>query len=387
MYQLEKHFFLSLFDASSAARITEQCQLLHVEDKGVIFKEGDDADALYLVLQGSVVLSIHSEGHHVVLNEAAADDFFGEFGVIDGGPRSADAQARGPVLLAKIPREVLVRELGNCENSAAIKFMLHTIRKIRQSNARHVEESLRKEKMSILGQLLLGIVHDFRSPFSVIRMAAELIQTGRCKPEDVEESCKLIVEQLDRVNAMAEEVLDYSRGRSNLRIEMVRIHDLLSRFAALNAPYLRSRGIELLAEIQNTCMIMADPGRVQRILQNLVFNAADAMGGREGRIEIVLNTSAHESVSIEVRDNGPGISEEIRERVFEPFQTMGSTKGLGLGLAIARKFAEAHGGLLTFTTQPGKGTTFIIRLPIDGPTQNANMVVPPVSPPHSSSIS
>jgi signal transduction histidine kinase len=59
---------------------------------------------------------------------------------------------------------------------------------------------------------------------------------------------------------------------------------------------------------------------------------------------------------------------------------MGSTKGLGLGLAIAKKFAEAHGGLLTFTTQPGKGTTFIIRLPLDGPAQNAGMVVAPVPP-------
>jgi signal transduction histidine kinase len=111
-------------------------------------------------------------------------------------------------------------------------------------------------------------------------------------------------------------------------------------------------------------MIEADPGRLQRVLQNLVYNAADAMGEDGGRIDIDLERPDADSVQIHVRDTGPGIPDEIRDRLFEPFQTKGKAKGLGLGLAIARQFVESHGGELTFDSEKGKGTIFHIRLPL-----------------------
>jgi signal transduction histidine kinase len=360
---LREHSFLSIFEASSADRLMAHCQILEVGDTGVIFREGDPGDALFLVLEGTVTLSTNASGHREFLAEARADDFFGEFGVLDGEPRSAQAQASGPARLARMPREVLIEALGGPANNPAIRLMIHTIRKLRQSNHRHVEELLRREKMSLLGQVVLGVVHDFRSPFSSILMAAELMQSGLADPETTQLCCNIIVEQVERVNAMAEEVLDYSRGRTSLRVERVELAGLLRHFAALNEPYLREQGVELCLEESEACHIQVDPGRVQRIVQNLVFNAAGAMGGRGGRISLSIHAPDRDHVCIHVADNGPGIPEAIRDRVFEPFQTMGSAKGLGLGLAIAKQFALAHGGALTFETETGVGTTFRIRLP------------------------
>lgn len=370
------HDFLSIFEPAAAARLLEHSRVLEFEDGSVIFHEGDPADALYIVLQGQVSLTTNAAGRQEYLAVAGEDEYFGEFGVLDGDSRSAQASAIGCVRLVRIPSKVLVDELGGTDNNPAIRMMIRTIRKMRQSNRLHVDELLRREKLSLLGQVVLGVVHDFRSPFSVILMATELMQSGLADPNSMKECCALIVEQVERVNAMAEEVLDYSRGKTNLRLEKVELGHFLRRFVELNTRFLQGKGVELTAAIPDSCMIEADPGRLQRVLQNLVYNAADAMGEDGGRIGIDLERPDADSVKIHVRDSGPGIPDEIRDRLFEPFQTKGKAKGLGLGLAIARQFVESHGGELTFDSGKGKGTIFHIRLPLHGKEDEAGSVGP-----------
>jgi len=358
------HAFLSIFEPSAAARVLEQSRIVEFEDGSVIFNEGDPADALYIVLQGQVSLTTSAAGRQEYLAVAGEDECFGEFGVLDGESRSAGATAIGSVRLLQIPSDVFIAELGGGENNPAIRLMIWTIRKMRQSNRLHVEELLRREKLSLLGQVVLGVVHDFRSPFSVILMATELMQSGRADSNAMKECCALIVEQVERVNAMAEEVLDYSRGKTCLRLEKIELGQFLRRFVELNERFLYGKGVELTVATQESCMIEADAGRLQRVLQNLVYNAADAMGEGGGHIAIDLNRPDADSVRIHVRDSGPGIPDEIRDRLFEPFQTKGKAKGLGLGLAIARQFVESHGGELTFDSAPGQGTIFHIHLPL-----------------------
>jgi signal transduction histidine kinase len=364
------HGFLSIFEPSAAARLLEHGRIMEFEDGSVIFREKDPADALFVVLQGQVSLTTSAAGRQEYIAMAGEDECFGEFGVLDGESRSAEATAIGDVRLLRIPRDVFIAELGGAENNPAIRLMIRTIRKMRQSNRQYVEELLRREKFSLLGQVVLGVVHDFRSPFSVILMATELMQSGRADPEAMKECCALIVEQVERVNAMAEEVLDYSRGNTSLRLEKVELGQFLRRFVDLNKRFLHGRGVALSAAIQESCMIEADPGRLQRVLQNLVYNATDAMGDG-GSIDIDLDRPDADSVRIHVKDSGPGIPDEIRERLFEPFQTKGKAKGLGLGLAIAKQFVQSHGGELTFDSEKGKGTIFHILLPLRSPGSKA----------------
>ena len=362
---LHEHSFLSLFGDDAARRVSESAQLLELGEGGKIFREGDPADAMYLVLAGRVALLTEANGREELIVEVGPNDYFGEFGLLDGDPRSAHATARGAVSLAHIPRQVLLDELGGPAGGPAFKLMVQTVRKVRRFNRRHVEELLHREKMSLLGQLVLGVVHDFRSPLSVVLMAVELMEDGNAEPAIIRESCGLIAEQVGRVHAMAEEVLDYSRGKTNLQLEPVDLADLLERFVKTNGMYMRAKGIRLFLSCRQRLTVRGDAGRLQRVVQNLVSNAADAMNGRGGVIGIRLERPSDGPVRILIRDNGPGIPEEIRDRVFEPFQSMGSKKGLGLGLAIARQFVEAHGGSLTFATETGRGTAFCISLPSD----------------------
>ena len=365
---LHEHSFLSIFGADAARRLAASAEVLEPADGATVFREGDPADAMYLVLDGRVTLRAGGNGRQEFIAEAGPDEFFGEFGVLDGEPRSAGATAGAGVRLARIPRPVLIEELGGPEGNPAFRLMVQTVRKMRRSTQVHVEEMLRREKMSLLGQLVLSVVHDFRSPLSVVLMAVELMESGNAEPAIIRESCDLIAEQVGRVHAMAEEVLDYSRGKTNLNFEPVDLADLLEQFVEFNGRYMRTKGIRLLLSCRQRVTVQCDVGRLQRVVQNLVYNAADAMNGRGGVIGIRLEQPCRGMVRILVRDNGPGIPEEIRDRIFEPFQSLGSKKGLGLGLAIARQFTEAHGGTLTFATEAGRGTAFCISLPQeDGP--------------------
>lgn len=360
---LHEHSFLSIFGQEASRRVAESAEVLEVAEGRWIFREGDTSDALYLVLEGQVLLEAGGSGRMGGIFDVGPDEFFGEFEILDGAPRSAGAKALGPVRLARIPRDVLLEELGGPGGNPALGLMAQTVRKMRGPSLHNVEELLRREKMSLLGQLVLSVVHDFRSPLSVVLMAVELMESGEAEPAIIRESCDLIAEQVGRVHAMAEEVLEYSRGKTNLQFEPVDLADLLEKFVEFNGRYMRAKGIRLVFSCLQRLTVRGDSGRLQRVVQNLVYNAADAMNGRGGVIGIRLERQGDGSACILVRDNGPGIPEEIRDRVFEPFQSLGSKKGLGLGLAIARQFVEAHGGTLTFATETCRGTAFCISLP------------------------
>jgi signal transduction histidine kinase len=360
---LLEHSFLSIFAPDVAQRIADSARVLEPGDGHMVFRQGDEADAVYLVLEGQVTLLAGGSGRGEIVAEVGPDGFFGEFGVLDGEPRSLDARAGKGVRLARLPRRVLLDELGGPEGSPAFRLMVQTVRKMRRLNRRQVDELLQREKMSLLGQLVLGVVHDFRSPLSVVQMAVELMEEGNAEPDIIRESCRLISEQVGLVHAMAEEVLDYSRGSMSLCCEPVDLADLLGRFVEFNGRFMRAKGVRLLLSCHEKLTVRGDAGRLLRIVQNLVCNAVDAMNGQGGIVGIRLERAHDGAVRILVRDNGPGIPEEIRDRMFEPFQSLGSKRGLGLGLAIARQFVEAHGGTLTCATETGRGTAFCISLP------------------------
>ena len=129
----------------------------------------------------------------------------------------------------------------------------------------------------------------------------------------------------------------------------------------MNQEYLHQNGIVL--EIRPADVpIHVDLNKLLRVLQNLVYNAADALKDRAGRI-VISGRCADGAAEICVQDNGPGIPEDIKQRLFEPFVTSGKKGGTGLGLAIAKSIVEAHHGQIRCESTPGSGAAFYVRLP------------------------
>jgi len=358
---LRKHPFLAFFDEKSMLELMDSAEILSLRKEETIFSEGDDADAIYLILRGSVRLTKRDpDGKEQFLAFVSENDFFGEFGVLDGKPRSAAAfSTGGETTLARLPRDRVLHLFDTSDGRSSLKLALHIIGKVRSINERYVEEQLRKERMTLLGEMADRIIHDMKSPFCVIQLIADMLR--RDLPDELTEQCEMLESQLDRVQNMVEEILEFSRGKTQLKKTPVRIAEILGKFQAYNYEYLKQSGVNLQVDsIPKT--IEVDKEKMLRVIQNLVNNAVEALQDQHGIISIHAEDHG-DTVAIIIEDNGPGIPEELQATLFEPFSTKGKNKGTGLGTAIAKSIVEAHGGQLSFKTTAGKGTTFYIELP------------------------
>ena len=359
---LKSHRFISYFEPEQAAQL---CQVAIVEsfpDGGVIFEEGEISDCLYLVLDGQVAVSkrIDSDKYQAVA-VAGPNDFFGEFGVLDGQPRSARAIACGETALAKIGRDRLMEILQNTKSPVAINLFRYIIQRVRATTDEYVNEVIHKEKMVLVGEMVNSIMHDFKNPFAGIYLASVMLKELHHDKQS-QEYCELIQAQIQRMLRMADEVLEFARGSSVLDRQPVNLVALLEQFQKLNRAYLEYAKVELATRVENVS-VSADENKLMRVWQNLATNAVEAFKGRGGRVEITAR-AVGEWVEINISDNGPGIPEVIRSRLFEPFVTYGKGGGTGLGTAIAKSIIDAHGGEISFHSETGVGTTFYIRLPL-----------------------
>ncbi len=182
-----------------------------------------------------------------------------------------------------------------------------------------------------------------------------------------QEACKMVMKQTQRMVSMAQELLDFAKGSPSLTTEILPVSVVLKEFKALNKDLFEKSKVQLTIQPIET-KIMVDPDRISRVFQNLATNAVEAMTGKEGTLHVSAREDGKD-VEICVADNGPGIPEAIRDTIFEPFVTHGKKTGTGLGMAIVKMMVEAHKGHISFKTESGKGTSFLIRLPKYKPEQ------------------
>jgi two-component system chemotaxis response regulator CheY len=232
---------------------------------------------------------------------------------------------------------------------------------------RLLEERVASERLSAIGRMISALAHDLRNPMTAIKGYAGMFEEFEM-PRDRQKDCaRLIVEESDRMSAMIEEVLDFSRGDpARLKLSPVTVSDLVMKVHRLVEPAFRAKGVAFKAELAYAGPIVVDSDRLRRALLNVASNALDATdaGG-----SLTLSSALRPGgVEITLEDTGRGIPEELQARVFEPFFTHGKTKGIGLGMAIARRIVEEHGGTIDLESKPGHGTRFTFRLPRAGPS-------------------
>lgn len=238
-------------------------------------------------------------------------------------------------------------------------------------NQLYQTELIASERMAALGTMAGMLAHDFRGPMTVIRGYAETLMDPGLPASEVHERAALIAEMVDRLERMTRETLDFARGGARLARRTLPLGGLLEelcRGLAIELP-----GLEIIRDFDVPTGVEAavDIDKLRRALGNLGANARDAMGGR-GRLHLIARLlpaeragigAAPERLSLIVADEGPGVSAELADRVFEPFVTHGKKAGTGLGLAVARHFVEDHGGRIELLPE-GPGARFHIVLPI-----------------------
>jgi signal transduction histidine kinase len=229
---------------------------------------------------------------------------------------------------------------------------------VRLFNANSARE--REERLTSIGRLLSQVIHDFKSPMTVISGCVQLMAEtdDRAKRQEYsEESLK----QFDTLSAMQREVLEFARGERTIFVRRVFLRKFFADLSRQIRLEIEGQPIELEVEVDSKLVARFDEGRVARAIHNLARNAIEAMGERGGKLSIKARLDGAELL-ITVADTGPGIPKEIEGRLFQSFVTAGKKDGTGLGLAIVKKIAEEHGGSVSVRSS-ARGATFSLKLP------------------------
>lgn len=236
-------------------------------------------------------------------------------------------------------------------------LLVHDVTQAHQMKA----ELERNQRLAAMGEMAASLAHQLRTP-----LAAALLYAGNLGQPGLADEARArfadkATSQLRRLERLIQDVLLFARGESIGR-DVIPAGDLLLEAAQTVEPLLRAHGIELtLADQCAGAIVVGGRKALFGALVNLLENAMQALpeGGK-----ICLGACRDRDwLGISVRDSGPGIGPELRERIFEPFFTTRG-QGTGLGLAIALGVARAHGGTIELFSEPGKGAEFVLRLPL-----------------------
>ncbi|MDP8206085.1 MAG: ATP-binding protein [Candidatus Electryonea clarkiae] len=227
--------------------------------------------------------------------------------------------------------------------------------------ARIAEKMVHSESLAAVGRFAATIVHDFKSPMTVIRGYSDLI-VALSKEEKTKEFVREIDKQIDRIVGMTEEVLSFTRNEKRLVLKKFSVSDFLEETVALLSRDAEKRNIELeliLPEKEQPARF--DHEKLTRVVLNLISNAFEAM--KDGGTLTFKYSCSKTKWIVEIIDTGKGIPADKIDSIFDSFVTFGKKKGTGLGLAIVKKVIENHNGTIKVTSKEGKGSTFRIALP------------------------
>ena len=223
------------------------------------------------------------------------------------------------------------------------------------------QELIRQERISTIGRLSSSIVHDLRNPLAAVYGGAEMLVDSDLNPAQVKRLAGNIYRASRRIQELLQDLLNVSRGSSG-GAEMCKLREVVAAGCEPLRETAEAQNVAVSIEIPDEIELPLERNRMERVFANLVGNSLEVMPDG-GQIRISAG-AANGSAEVEVRDTGPGIAPEIRDRLFEPFVSAGKKNGLGLGLALARQTVLDHGGKLWAESEEGRGACFKLRLPV-----------------------
>jgi signal transduction histidine kinase len=231
------------------------------------------------------------------------------------------------------------------------------------------------EPLSALSRMVALISHDLRHPLTAILANAEFLTQANISEMQRNDLYEEIRSAIDRMNELLSSLLECSTGPDALRPSARNIVDTVQRAIRMTSVRQEFRLVTIKYHHQGTTVGWFDANRLERVVANLVLNACEAVSGDLGQV-VITTTGDQGCLQIGVWDNGPGIPTAIQDSAFEPFVSHGKAEGIGLGLAIAKKIVEDHGGEIYLDKGNKGGTLFTITIPFRIPEQAAMSVVP-----------
>ncbi len=357
--------FLASLDEQAIRDIVEKFEEENHPKGTVLFRENDPGDCFYIIKSGKVSLtkkvSIEDDtvGELIFLQPY---DFFGELALIDDETRSSTVTVTEDVSLLKINKQDF---LSICKDYPNVLFsIVKTISKrLRETNDRYIQmwDALIKEKkLAAIGTAASKIVHDIKTPITIIVLTAELIEKLF---DEASGFTQKIVKQVRVLDEMVREILEFARGKkSDLKICEIDLEHFFNELLEAMNPLAEVKNISLNLINSVKEKVFFDPIKIHHTIFNIFKNGVEAIGNQGGRIEIKAKIEDNQ-LHITFTNDGPQIPEKVLKQIFEPFVTSGKQSGTGLGLAICHKVIKDHNGDLTAENLKEGGVRFNIYLP------------------------
>jgi signal transduction histidine kinase len=248
------------------------------------------------------------------------------------------------------------------------------------ANAQLYQEKLQAERLAAIGETVATLSHSIKNILQGLRGGADVVEMGLSKDDLklAKGGWPILHRNLSRIVSLTLNMLAFSRQR-RIEPELAQLSGIIDDCVEILEPQTRSRQVALVVDIDSEVPpVPIDPPLLHQALMNLMTNAIEAVKPEEGIVTVRVvyrpqgatrangTTVSHAEVDIAIIDNGPGIPQAKQRWIFEPFHTTKGVKGTGLGLAVAKRVAQQHGGALTLLSDEGKGATFRMVLPADG---------------------
>ena len=236
---------------------------------------------------------------------------------------------------------------------------------------------LRTKRMAALGEAITGIQHSIKNMLNVMKGGSYMVKLGLAKDDKamLEEGWEMVREGIDDMTQMSMGMLDFARSRK-LKLQPTDLGEMVEKVRSISHAKFAEAGVTLSVEVEPELpKVVCDAEGIRSVVMDLISNALDACSWKEypkgTRPEVVMRVvpgreAGH--IEVQVQDNGGGMSEEVRKRIFMPFFSTKDKKGTGVGLAVVARIVEKHEGDTFVDSEPGAGATFRVSLPIRGPS-------------------
>jgi signal transduction histidine kinase len=352
-------------DREDIAHIAQDLHAIKITAGKSVICEHEHGDCLYIILSGKVEISKelteNDESLMASLKVLEPGDFFGEMSLLDNQPRSANAIAQTDAQLLLLPKEKFF-QLSVSHPTVMFNLIRTLSWRLRDTNQRFIDmmdQLIKQNRLMAVGMAASKIIHDIKTPLTVIVLTAQLIE--KLYPESGEFS-ESIVSQTKMIDQMVREILDYAKGNPTpISPHKVNLPDFLGDIRELMQHTTEGRDIDFVIENRIQGDVWFDESKIRRVLINLIKNSTESLKEKGYiRIDALIEDNF---LTLIVSDNGLGVPAKLRPRMFSPFQSEGKAHGTGLGLAICQKIVHEHHGTIDYHDNEPHGAIFIIRLP------------------------
>lgn len=287
------------------------------------------------------------------------DKIFPDFSIVD----SIKKNRNEVTIRSKDNREILVGYVVSHGHSADVSTIIifSDLTRLKQ-----MEDQLKRdERLTYLGELSASIAHEIRNPLASINGSIQVLQSSLDLRGENEKLMEIVLREIDRLNTLIEDFLLFARpARVNkVKLNLLNvINETLGVFK--NSP--EARGVNVVNNVKEDCFLFCDERQISQVFWNLFLNAGQAMNGRDNNKILKVGVSFNEdqsNVIVTIEDNGTGVDDEIKSRIFDPFYST-KDRGTGMGLALVHRIVESHNGSILVSDGGMGGTVFILELPV-----------------------